>query len=166
MAQIQSKILSFLEKSFLSFLGVGLAPFAPGTFGTLAICPFLYFFDKLHIPTFIFLPILILATFLSCILAERNRKKNNEHDPSWIVIDEVLGMSLSWIIVGSTNLVGLIILFILFRLFDIFKIGPAKYFDTKVTHGCGVILDDLVSGVYASLIFLILRFFLSDSLII
>ena len=81
------------------------------------------------------------------------------HDPQWIVIDEVIGMSVAWLFIGEHTLTRLLILFVLFRFFDIIKVWPASYFDKKVTHGMGTILDDVVSGIYAGIIFLIIKIF-------
>jgi phosphatidylglycerophosphatase A len=73
------------------------------------------------------------------------------HDPQWIVIDEVLGMTTAWLFIQNHNLLHLSILFALFRFFDIVKIWPASFFDKKIEHGAGTILDDIVSGIYAGM---------------
>ena len=51
---------------------------------------------------------------------------------------------------------------LIFRVFDIFKIWPATYFDKKVTHGSGTILDDIISGVFAGIVILIGKYFLDS----
>jgi phosphatidylglycerophosphatase A len=89
-------------------------------------------------------------------VAESVQKELKLHDPQWIVIDEVLGMTTAWLFIRTHNLLHLMIIFILFRFFDIVKIWPASYFDQKVHHGAGTILDDIVSGVYAGLIYLVI----------
>jgi phosphatidylglycerophosphatase A len=58
-------------------------------------------------------------------------------------------MFLAWLFIRDNNLIHLVLLFVLFRFFDIVKIWPASYFDKKVKHGAGTILDDIVSGLYA-----------------
>jgi phosphatidylglycerophosphatase A len=146
-----------LDILFLSFFGVGFMPFAPGTFGTLATLPFLYILGRFNPPFFLFIPFLIILTIISCYVAEIVQKKNNMHDPQWIVIDEVIGMSVAWLFIGKHTLINLLILFVLFRFFDIVKVWPASYFDKKITHGSGTILDDVVSGIYAGIIFLIIK---------
>jgi len=88
------------------------------------------------------------------------QKELQLHDPQWIVIDEFLGMSTAWLFIQTHNLLHLIILFVLFRIFDIIKIWPASFFDTKVEHGAGTILDDIVSGIYAGLVYLVISRFI------
>lgn len=149
-----------LDILFLSFFGVGFAPFAPGTCGTLATLPFLYMVGHFNPPFFLFIPFLVILTVISSFIAEIVQQKYKLHDPQWIVIDEVIGMSVAWLFIGEHTLTRLVILFVLFRFFDIIKVWPASYFDKKVTHGMGTILDDIVSGIYAGIIFLIIKIFL------
>jgi phosphatidylglycerophosphatase A len=85
--------------------------------------------------------------------AEHAQKKYQIKDPSWIVVDEFLGMLTGWICLTAT-LSELswqinVLHFFFFRFFDILKFWPASYFDKKMLHGAGVILDDIVSGVYS-----------------
>jgi phosphatidylglycerophosphatase A len=152
--------LKRLDILFLSFFGVGFIPFAPGTFGSLAILPFLYILGKFNPPFFLFIPFIIISTIVSSFIAEIVQKQLKLHDPQWIVIDEVIGMSVAWLFIGEHTFTRLLILFVLFRFFDIVKIWPASYFDKKVTHGAGTILDDVVSGIYAGLVFLVIKIFL------
>ena len=148
-----------LDILFLSFFGVGFLPKAPGTWGTLATLPFLYLLGTFNPPYVLFIPFIIIITIISSFVAESVQKQFNLHDPQFIVIDEVLGMSVAWLFIQKHNLSHLILLCILFRIFDIKKIWPATFFDEKVTHGAGTILDDLVSGVYAGLVYLVINHF-------
>ena len=153
-----------LDILFLSFFGVGFLPKAPGTWGTLATLPFLYLIGKFNPPYFLFIPFIVIVTIISSFVAESVQKKYNLHDPQFIVIDEVLGMSLAWLFIQNHNLSHLLLLALLFRIFDIKKIWPATYFDKKVQHGYGTIVDDLVSGVYAGLIYLVINHYFSHYL--
>ncbi len=153
------KIPFSLEVLFLSFLGVGFAPFAPGTFGTLATLPFLYFYAQFNLPSFFLLPFALLLTVISCLVADFVQKRLHVHDPSWIVIDEVVGMLLTYIIAPGSSLLHFLFIFLLFRFFDITKIWPASFFDKKIRHGAGTILDDVVSGIYAGIVMLLLQYF-------
>lgn len=145
---------------FLSFFGSGYFPVAPGTVGSLATIPLLYGFAWLKLPLYIFLIIIFLLTVLACIITDRIQKKFNIHDPGWIVIDEVIGMLITWSFCYlNTNFIPILLTFGLFRVFDIVKIWPASYFDKKVQHGAGTILDDVVSGVFAGLSLLAVNFF-------
>jgi phosphatidylglycerophosphatase A len=70
------------------------------------------------------------------------------HDPQWIVIDEVIGMLITWSFVMSVEFHTLFLVFAAFRVFDIVKIWPASYFD-RLHHGFGTITDDVFSAIYA-----------------
>ena len=106
------------------------------------------------VPFFIFIAFIFILTIISCFLAEAVQKKYKLHDPGWIVIDEVVGMSITWLFIQKHNLLHLFVLFALFRFFDIVKFWPASYFDKDVTHGAGTILDDVVSGFFAGIVYL------------
>lgn len=145
---------------FLSFFGTGYAPFAPGTVGSLATIPFLYLFSLLNLPLFVLILFTFLLTIIACFSAEYIQKKKGVHDPGWIVIDEVIGMFVTWIFIyPKFNFLSIFLVFLIFRIFDIFKIWPATFFDKKVRHGAGTILDDVVSGIYAGLLLLIGNYF-------
>lgn len=153
--------LKRLDILFLSFFGSGYLPKAPGTWGTLATLPLLYGLGRFNPPFFMFIPFIIITTIIACFIAEIVQKELKLHDPQWIVIDEFLGMSTAWLFIQTHNLLHLAILFVLFRFFDIIKIWPASYFD-NLEHGAGTILDDIVSGIYAGVVYLVIaKLFLS-----
>ncbi len=156
MKQDKEPSLKKPEILFLSFFGVGFIKFAPGTFGTLATLPFLYFASLFNAPFFIFIPFILVLTVGSSFLADHVQKKYKLHDPQWIVIDEVIGMSITWLFSVNYNVTHLLLQFTLFRIFDIVKIWPASFFDSKIKHGSGTILDDVVSGIYAGLLYLLI----------
>lgn len=146
------------ESLFLTFFGIGLIPFAPGTFASLATIPFFWFAGRLDLPKPLFIPIILLFIVGSCLVAEHMQKKLKVHDPSWIVIDEVCGMVVGWLFVESSTWMNLALLCLFFRIFDIWKPWPISYFDKEVKHGAGTILDDVISGVFAGLCFLLVQF--------
>lgn len=152
---------TFLDKMYLTYLawfGTGYSPFAPGTIGSLATIPLIFVFHILNFNFYLFIALVAIATVFTCIITDKIQKKYNVHDPSWIVADEVLGMLVTWaFIYPRFDLVSILIVFGLFRVFDIFKIWPASFFDKKVQHGSGTILDDIVSGVYAGLLILFIQ---------
>lgn len=156
--------LKRLDILFLSFFGVGFLPKAPGTWGTLATLPFLYAIGRFNPPYIFFIPFLIIMTLISSFIADSVQKRFDLHDPQFIVIDEVLGMTTAWLFIQTHNLSHLFILFVLFRFFDIVKIWPASYFDKKVHHGYGTIVDDIVSGLFAGLVYLVINHFFSPYL--
>ena len=136
---------------FLSWFYSGKFPKAPGTVGSLATVPLIFLINYLNIKTIgLFILILILFT-TAVIVTEHIQKKFQLHDPQWIVIDEVIGMLVTWSFVQSVELPMLILVFLSFRIFDIIKIWPASYFD-RLHHGIGTISDDVVSGLYAGIL--------------
>ncbi len=136
---------------FLSWFYAGKFPKAPGTVGSLATLPLIYLLQYLNIKT-IGLFILIFVLFVSAVcVTQYTQKKFKLHDPQWIVIDEVIGMLVTWSFVQSTELPRLILVFVTFRFFDIIKIWPASYFD-RLHHGIGTITDDVMSGLYAGIL--------------
>ena len=130
-------------------MGIGLFPWAPGTFASLATLPLLYGLGRIGIPVIFLIPAVILLAIGSGLVVHLVQKKHHLKDPSWIVIDEVIGMLVGFLFCPSAQWWSLLLLFVLFRCFDIFKIWPASFCDQKMEHGIGVILDDVVAGVYA-----------------
>ncbi len=141
---------------FLSFAWVGFLPTAPGTWASFAalIVPLIF---KLLAWNWLYqLPFFLATTILGIWLAERVQKQMGLHDPGWIVIDEVLGIWIgSWFLPQITVEI-LLTQFVAFRFFDILKVWPANVIDKKMLSGLGVMLDDIVAGVYAGLLTLLL----------
>jgi len=128
------------------WFGTGLLPVIPGTCGTAAAIP-LYLVGSFLAPQyqiFILLIIVIGAIWSS----QRSQGILGVLDPPEIVIDEVAGFLVTIILIPFTW-PTLIAGFFLFRFFDILKPPPIKRIETKLRGGIGVVLDDLVAGVYA-----------------
>ncbi len=100
------------------------------------------------VPTLLLLTAL---TVLACWVAGRAEEILGEHDSNEIVIDEVVGMlvALLWIPPTFPNL---FMAFALFRILDVVKLWPANAIDRRMPGGAGVVLDDVVSGLYANLL--------------
>jgi phosphatidylglycerophosphatase A len=93
-----------------------------------------------------------MVFFYTLFFLEKILKKSfTSSDPKEIVIDEFIGQSIPLIICGN-NIFLIILSFLLFRLFDITKPWPASYFDLKIKNSIGVIMDDVIAGIYALLI--------------
>lgn len=146
------------ETIFLSFFGTGFSPIAPGTVGTFAALPLLYGVGLLGIDRLYLITAILIVTAFSCLYVNKIQKRDGIHDPSWIVIDEVLGIATTCCFFDYSNLTLLLIAAAVFRVFDIFKIWPASYFDTKMKHGAGTILDDIIAGGYAGLVMLLVTY--------
>ncbi len=132
---------------FLSFgFGSGLMPKAPGTWGTVIAIPIWYGLSFLNLPYY-----LVATLVLSIIgigLCHYTAKKLGVHDHPGIVWDEICGYLITMISIPATwqwALAG----FILFRFFDILKPWPIKWLDKKVHGGFGIMVDDLLAGVFA-----------------
>lgn len=151
-------------KFFLSFFGVGFIKYAPGTFGSIATIPLMFYLSILKLSIFNYLLLIIILTVISCVLAEYIQKKEHIHDPGWIVIDEVIGMLVTWLLFYPVfNFQIAMSVLIVFRFFDIIKIWPASYFDKKITHGFGTIIDDVLSAFYAIAVLYIIQKFVTIS---
>jgi phosphatidylglycerophosphatase A len=150
---------SFLSVVFLSWFYTGKAPKAPGTFGSLATLPLIYLLHYLNINLYSLLALILVLYVASVVVTEKVQKTFHLHDPQWIVIDEVIGMLITWAFVMQIDFPTLFLVFASFRLFDIIKIWPASYFD-RLHHGFGTITDDVVSGLYAGIFTLLVgKFF-------
>ena len=126
--------------------GIGFLPIS-GTIGSLiAIFVYFIFYNYLNILSFIVLIILIF--FYSIFFLDTTIKRSfSTSDPKEIVIDEFIGQSIP-LLLCENNFFLIILSFLLFRLFDITKPWPASYFDLKVKNANGVLMDDIIAGLY------------------
>lgn len=134
---------------FLAFgFGSGLSRFAPGTFGTVAAIPLYWLFAQTDI--FVYSLLTITATVAGIWICGIAADKLDEHDYSGIVWDEIAGLLITlWFapLNGQTLLAG----FVLFRIFDIVKPWPIRWIDQKVAGGLGIMLDDVLAGLFAAI---------------
>ena len=130
--------------------GIGFLPIS-GTIGSLiAIFVYFIFYNYLNILSFIILIILIF--FYSIFFLDKTIKRSfSTSDPKEIVIDEFIGQSIP-LLLCENNFFLIILSFLLFRLFDITKPWPASYFDLKVKNANGVLMDDIIAGLYTSFV--------------
>ena len=128
--------------------GSGLAPKAPGTFGTLAAIPFYLSLQNLTLP--LYLVVIVLASLVGIAICGRTSHDLGVHDHPGIVWDEFCGF---WItmIAAPAGWLWIALGFGLFRLFDILKPWPISLADKHVHGGLGIMLDDLIAGVFAFL---------------
>lgn len=128
-----------------SWFGTGFSPVASGTVGTLAAIPLYLVLARLPLP--LYLLTLAAFFFFSCWVSGHAESIFGEQDSGKIVIDEVAGFLVTMTAVPP-SWQGVVAGFLLFRFFDIAKIPPARYFDRRVKNGYGVVLDDVVAGLY------------------
>ena len=142
--------------------GSGLVPKAPGTAGTLAaIIPWLWL-SQLSLLNYSL--IVIFCSVLGVYLCGKTSKDLGVHDHSGIVWDEFCGFWLTMIAVPS-GWQWLVLGFALFRFFDIVKPWPINWLDKNLSTGLGIMLDDIVAGIFAWIILqTIVYFYLPTSL--
>ena len=155
---------------FVTCFGIGSFRFAPGTITSFITIIFLFsLFHIIKLPSDIILISLLLIFTYSFYAVSEYIKYNDNKDPKEVVIDEFIGQSIPIYLYEishgtiknpqETILIYLYI-FILFRYFDIKKPFPVNYFDKKFKNTFGVILDDIVAGLYVVLtliIFMIIK---------
>lgn len=123
--------------------GSGLAPFAPGTFGTLAAV-------LLYLPMqYLSLPLYCLMVAAVCVagvwICGRSSEMLGVHDHGGIVWDEFAGYFIT-MIAAPAGWQWIVLGFVLFRIFDIIKPWPIKWADKQVHGGLGIMLDDILAG--------------------
>ena len=144
--------MNFIHKIITTFFGAGYSPVASGTVGALFGCGVIVLFNYFEVVLnnpFLFTAI-ILATTLIGIYSTNQLTSEWGKDPSKVVIDEVIGMWISMLLIPFSY-INLLMAFVLFRLFDIFKpLGIRKL--EQLNGGLGVMVDDVLAGIYANLV--------------
>jgi phosphatidylglycerophosphatase A len=145
-----------MRRTLILFLATGAysgyAQVASGTIGSLVALPLIFLSAQLfHVSSALQLCALVLTIAGACWVAGVAEAYLGEHDSGKIVVDEIVGFLTATILLEMT-LQRLIVAFFLFRLFDILKPPPARYCDLRVPGGGGVVLDDVVAGIYTNLI--------------
>ena len=155
---------------FVTCFGIGSFKFAPGTITSFVTTIFLFsLFHIINLSNNIILIALLLIFVYSFYAVSEYIKINENKDPKEVVIDEFIGQSIPIYLYeishGSMKnsqevILFYLYIFILFRYFDIKKPFPVNYFDKKFKNSFGVILDDVVAGLYVVLtliIFMIIK---------
>lgn len=144
---------------FVTFFGCGYSYKIPGTVTSLLVTTLLYvIFEHLNYVDlnliFIFFTLILFYSFYA---VKDTENKFTDKDPKEIVIDEVLGQSIPIIYILYLNLnneldlkieIYYALSFFFFRFFDIFKPFPVSYFDKNFKNFFGIIMDDLMAGLY------------------
>lgn len=134
--------------------GAGASPKAPGTAGTLVAIPLYLLLQPLPLPSYCLLVVLLFG--IGVWLCDRTARDLAMHDHPGIVWDEVVGYLVTmtaapagwgWVVAG----------FVLFRIFDILKPWPVRVADRRVGGGLGIMLDDLLAGILAALLMLLMQ---------
>lgn len=134
---------------------VGYSPLIPGTAGTLAAIP-LYLILS-HLSSLYYIAIVLGSIYIAIWASDGAEVLLQSRDCRHIVIDEMVGFLVAMVMVPPTFR-NILLGFFLFRALDIIKPIPIRALEDRVRGGYGVVLDDIVAGVYANLIIHVLRF--------
>ena len=156
------KTLNYL---FVTCFGIGSFRFAPGTIASLITTVFLYsLFHIINLSNNLILIILLIIFVYSFYAISEYIKHNENKDPKEVVVDEFIGQSIPIYLYEISHgtvkdsqeaVLFYLYIFILFRFFDIKKPFPVSFFDKKFKNSFGVIIDDVVAGLYVVLTLII-----------
>ncbi|MCH8021265.1 phosphatidylglycerophosphatase A [candidate division KSB1 bacterium] len=149
--------MSFIARLIATGFYTGYAPKAPGTAGSL-FGLFLYWAIPESKSVYSLVGIALIF-FTGVWAANQVEKETKVHDNQIIVIDEIVGMLITVALFEKT-LIWLVVGFLLFRFFDIMKPFPAKSSE-KIPHGWGVMMDDVIAGIYSALCLRLIYYFLN-----
>ncbi|MBI3399136.1 MAG: phosphatidylglycerophosphatase A [Deltaproteobacteria bacterium] len=138
---------------------IGYSPFAPGTLGTflgIIICFFIASADLITYGA-----ILTIGSLTAIWLSSIAKDFFNKRDPQQIVCDEIVGYMTAMFLIPFT-LFHVIIAFLLFRFFDIVKPFPIGVIDKRIDSALGIVLDDIVAGIYSNIIFRLVAQFIAS----
>ncbi len=131
----------------------GYLPKAPGTWGSLVGLLLFFLLHTLDLQIYL---AVVAGIFLIGTFAAGEAEKIMDHqDPGLVVIDEIVGILITMIAIPATPL-AMALGFILFRFFDILKPFPVNFFDQRFHGGLGIMLDDVMAGIYSLIILQIL----------
>lgn len=142
--------------------GIGLIPFAPGTFGS--IFAWLVFVIMSHFVNMLIYTIAIV--FIAIWVCEKASVNLIQKDHKSIVMDELAGMwvALVPVIYFASNqferIIYACLALVFFRVFDILKPFPISYFDKKYKNGFGIVLDDIIAGIFSGILSVLIVVFL------
>ena len=150
-----------INKYFVTMFGLGKFKKIPGTIAsfTTTVILFLYF-HIFSFPKNFFLIFLVIVTIYAFIAVANYIKSKKNKDPKEVVIDEFIGQSIPIYLYEISHgtekgfedsFYFYVIMFMTFRVFDIIKPFPVSYFDKNFKNSFGVIMDDIVAGLYAVL---------------
>ncbi len=155
-----------VPKLIATFFGAGQLNPAPGTWGSVVTLPLVWLLiqvgggNTLYTVGFLALGTAIAAG-IGWWSTARYLEQTGKHDPSEVVIDEVAGQLMTFLVAAPfmhlNSLDVFVAGFFLFRFFDITKIWPANWADSQLEGATGVMLDDLFAGVYAGLILILIN---------
>ena len=158
-------MINYLNNYFVTMFGIGYIKKIPGTVSSFATVVFLFiYFHYFELSKNYFLFILSLIFIYSFIAVNLYIKDKANKDPKEVVIDEFIGQSLPIYLYEishgtdktfNESIYIYFVIFVLFRLFDIKKPFPVSYFDKNFKNSFGVVMDDVIAGLYVVLVLII-----------
>ena len=151
-SQLYKLKMSKISQIFSTLFFIGYVKWAPGTFGSIfSLITIIFLHNIVNKNEFIILFICILLMATICI--KIYSKSVNKHDAKEIIIDEFLGIYLIIICsydfkIFNNEFVKILLILLFFRIFDILKPFPANWIDKNLKNSYGIILDDIVAGIY------------------
>ena len=134
---------------FVAFgFGAGLAPKAPGTFGSLVGVIAAWWLLELPLPWRVGVVLAVIAA--GVWICGESARRLGRHDDQRIVFDEIAGVLLTALAVTERTVFSLALVFVFFRFFDIWKPWPIRDVDHSLRGGLGIMLDDLIAALYAA----------------
>jgi phosphatidylglycerophosphatase A len=134
---------------FLAFgFGAGLAPFAPGTFGSVVGVVAAWWL--LELPLVARVAVVAAVILAGIWICGESARRLGVHDDQRIVLDEIAGVLLTSLAVVEKTLFALALVFVAFRFFDILKPWPIRDVDHSLRGGLGIMLDDLIAALFAA----------------
>jgi len=143
--------MNFRDKSVIMLATgffAGHIPFAPGTFGSIMGLPLCFILSKTKLSVAILF--ILIFIFFAIWISNRAEKILKQNDPGSIVIDEIAGIMVAFLGLPF-NTIFVAAGFVTFRFFDIFKPFPIRYMERRLAGGTGVVMDDLMAGVYSNI---------------
>lgn len=128
--------------------GAGLAPRAPGTFGSVVGIVAAWWLLELPLPARVGIVLAVIA--FGIYICGESARRLGRHDDQRIVFDEIAGVLLTSLAVPEKSLLALALVFVFFRIFDIVKPWPIRDVDHSLKGGLGIMLDDLIAALYAA----------------
>ena len=158
-------MINYLNNYFVTLFGIGNIKKIPGTVSSFVTVVFLFiYFHYFELSKNYFLVTLSLIFIYSFIAVNLYIKDKANKDPKEVVIDEFIGQSLPIYLYEishgtdktfNESIYIYFVIFVLFRLFDIKKPFPVSYFDKNFKNSFGVVMDDVIAGLYVVLVLII-----------
>jgi phosphatidylglycerophosphatase A len=153
---MKNNIKFLLSDMYCTLFKIGNSKYMPGTLGSF-VGLLIGIILKVIFPLATYIFIIIIITITAIIMINIYQRTAGKEDRSEIIIDEFIGQQIPLFFI-EISVLNIILVFVLFRFFDIFKIFPSNYIDKNYKSSFGIIADDLIAGIQATALILLLSF--------